>query len=421
MFSFKNLENNLFSFSIKNIFLLIIISRFFFIFHLIYIFYFSIKKKILFKLKKYNFYRTSFIFFAIFYLTGLIINFFIGNSVINQITFFCLVFLFFFTFFLGYYFYLKKNIYISFSRLVLYFNIFLVIDICLYRFFGISIFPFIEDIHYFYGNSRYAGVFLDRKVLGGYLCITFPIIYNYLNLRLKNTDLVFFKYSYFYLLMYFGAIIMTGDRRPTFIFGIIIFFYYIFQKNKISYKTLLIFLSLSLFIYFIFYVKPLLFDRFVLDTIHIISNYNNYEKGDWFKIYHTSFGIISYSFQNFIIGVGSKNFTKICIEIFTSGCSTHPHNLYIEMFVTFGVVGFFIFCLCIYKFCKFLIKLLSILRLKDRFRVFTALFIQTYFLIPFFPSGGLFALDLLIYFSILNSIVILNLLTLSDHYDFKKI
>lgn len=421
MLRFNSLVNNLFSYSIKNIFLLLIISRFFFIFNLLYIFYFSIKNKILFKLKQNIFYRTSFLYFTIFYVTGLIINFFVGNSAINQITFFCLVFLFFFTFFLAYYFYLQKNIYICFSRLVLYFNIFLVFDICLYRFFSISIFPFIEDIHDYYGNSRYAGVFLDRKVLGGYLCVTFPVIYNYLNLRLKNTDLIFLKYSNFYLIMYFIGILLTGDRRPAFIFGIITFFYYIFQKNKISYKAILSFLFLSLFIYLIFYLKPLLFNRFVLDTIHIISNYNNYQKGDWFQLYHKSFGIISYSFQNFMIGVGSKNFTKSCIEIFNAGCSTHPHNLYVEMFVTFGVVGFFIFCICLYKLCKFLIKLLSILRLKDRFRVFTAFFVQTYFLFPFMPSGGLFAVDLLIYFSILNSIVILNLLTLSDYYDFKKI
>lgn len=211
---------------------------------------------------------------------------------------------------------------------------------------------------------------------------------------------------------------MIGDQL---LFSVLFFFYYIFQRIKISYKILLSLLFSSLFIYLIFYLKPSLFERFVLDTIHIISNFNDYQKGNWFQLYHRSFGIISYSFQNFIIGIGSKNFTKSCIEIFNVGCSTHPHNLYIEMFVSFGVVGFFIFCICVYKLCKFLIKLLSIVRLKDRFRVFTALFIQTYFLIPFLPSGALFALDLLIYFSILNSIVILNLLTLSDYYDFKKI
>jgi hypothetical protein len=422
MFSFKNLENNLFSFSIKNIFLLIIISRFFFIFHLIYIFYFSIKKKILFKLKKYNFYSTSFIFFSIFYLTGLIINSFIGNSVINQITFFCLVFLFFFTFFLGYYFYLQKNIYISFSRLVLYFNIFLIVDIFLYQLFSISIFPFIGDINTYYYGSRYAGVFLDRKVLGGYLCVTFPVIYNYLNFKLKNIDQIFTKNTYFYILIYFIAIVLTGDRRPSFIFGIILLFYYLFQKrNKINLKTILFFLFAFIFTSLIFYQNVGLFKRVFIDTIYVINNFNNFEKGNWFQLYYISFDIIINSFQNFMIGVGSKNFTQSCIEIGNSICSTHPHNLYVEAFVNFGIVGFSILCICIYKYFKFLIKLLLTLRLKDRFNVFTALFIQVYFFIPFLPSGSLFAVDLLIYYSILNSIVILNLLTLSNYYDFKKI
>ena len=415
---FRNFKDNFFTFSLKNIFLLLIISRFFFIINLIYIFYISIKNKIFFKLKKYFFFRTSFIFFIIFYIAGLIVNIFVSNSLINQLTFSCLILLFFFSFYLGYYLYLQNNIYIPFSRLVLFFNIFLIADIFLYRLFSISIFPFVEDIHTFYGNSRYAGVFLDRKVLGGYLCVTFPIIYSYLNLKLKNIDQIFTKYSYFYAIVYFIAIVLTGDRRPSFIFGIILFFYFLFQKkNKINLKTLLSFLFLFLSTYLIIYLNISLFNRFVIDTIYGDS----FEKGDWFQIYLSSFKVISYSFQNFMIGVGSKNFTQSCIEINNLRCSTHPHNLYVEAFVSFGLIGFSIFCICIFKCFKFLIKLLLILRLKDRHRVLSALFIQIYFFIPFFPSGSLFAIDLLIYYSILNSIVVLNLLTLSNYYDFKKI
>jgi hypothetical protein len=181
----------------------------------------------------------------------------------------------------------------------------------------------------------------------------------------------------------------------------------------------LLFLFLST--YLIIYLNISLFNRFVIDTIYIISNVDSYEKGDWFQIYRSSFKVISYSFQNFMIGVGSKNFTQSCIEISSFGCTTHPHNLYVEAFVSFGLVGFSIFCTCIFKYLKFLVKLLLILRLKDRHKVLSALFIQIYFFIPFFPSGSLFAVDLLIYFSILNSIAILNLLTLSNYYDFKKI
>jgi O-antigen ligase len=287
---------------------------------------------------------------------------------------------------------------------------------------SISIFPFIEDIHTFFGNSRYAGVFIDRKVLGGYLCITFPIIYNYLNLKLKKIDLIFTKNLYLYVLVYFVAIVLTGDRRPSFIFGIIFFFYYLFtEKNKMNLKTLFNVIFLFLSICLIFYFNVSLFNRFILDTIYIITNVSNFEKGDWLQLYNSGFKIISYSFQNFIIGVGSKNFTQTCIEISKAGCSTHPHNLYVEAFVSFGLVGFSIFTICILKYFKFLIKLLLILRLKDRYRVFSALFVQIYFFIPFLPSGSLFAIDLLIYYSILNSIVIMNLLILSNYYDFKKI
>ena len=425
MFPLKNFKNSFFTFSIINIFPLLIISRFFFIINLICIFYISIKNKFFQRLNKYFFFRRSFLFFLIFYIPCILINFFLENSFINQLTFICLIFIFFFSFFFGYYLYKNSYIYIFFARLVLYFNFFVIVDIFLYRLLSTSIFPFIEDIHVHSGYTRYAGIFLERKVLGGYLCVTFPIIYNYLNLRLKNIDLIFFKNPYFYSLFYFIAIVSTGDRRPSFIFGVILFLYYLFQKkNKFYLNNLFIYLFLLLFAGLIFYLNYSLFSRLILDTFYVIINMPNttyVEKGDWFRLYQSSFAIISHSFQNFIIGVGSKNFTQNCNVIANMFCSTHPHNLYIEMFVSFGFVGFFIFCICIYKCFKFLIKLLLILKFKDRHKVFSSLFIQIYFFVPILPSGGLFAIDLLIYYSILNSIMILNLLSLSDYYDLKKI
>lgn len=425
MLFLKNTKNSFFSFVIINIFPLLIISRLFFAINLIYILYISIKYKVLRRLNEYYFFRRSFLFFIILYTIFIFINFFLNNSFINQLAFISLIFLFFFSFFFGYYLYKNRDIHISFARLVLYFNIFIIGDIFLYRLLSTSIFPFIEDLHIHSGFTRYAGIFLERKVLGGYLCVTFPIIYNYLNLRVKNIDLIFLKNPYFYSFIYFIAIVLTGDRRPSFIFGVILFLYFFFQKkNKFNSNNLLIYLFSLLFLSLIIYLNNSLFSRLILDTFNVIMNIHNSsytEKGDWFQLYQSSFAIISHSFQNFIIGVGSKNFTKNCIEIVGMFCSTHPHNLYVEMFVSFGFIGFCIFCICIYKFLKFIIKLLLVLKLKDRHKALSSLFIQVYFFMPLLPSGSLFAIDLLIYYSILNSILILNLLSLNDYYDFKKI
>lgn len=428
MLFLKNIRNNFFSFFSTNIFLLTIISRAFFIIHLICMFYIAIRKIFLYRLKNYTFFRKSFFFFFIFYITGIFINLYLNNSLENQVKFFLLIFLFFFIFFFGYYLYTNQTVYISFSRLVLYFNILIIIDIFLYRLFHISLFPVIADIHETFGQERYAGVFLTKKVLGGYLCISFPIIYNYLNLRLRNFDLFFTKYPFFYSLIYFISIVLTGDRRPSLIFGVILFFYYVFnKKNKFNVNNIIIIFVILFSLLFISYLNEHLFSRFTHGIFSIVSNINDIsyvKSGNWFQLYHSSFQIILNSLQNFIIGIGSKNFTVNChanILNTIEGCSTHPHNLYIEMFLSFGLIGFLIFFISIFKIFSFLIKLLFLLKLKDRYKILNSIFIQINFFFPFLPSGGLFAADLLIYYCILNSIIVMNLLTISNNYDFKKI
>lgn len=427
---FKNLKENFWNFSISNIFLTLIISRFFFLINLLYIFFISIKNKFLYKLLKYRFFKKSLFFFLFFFITGLIINLYVHNSLVHQLKFLSLIAVFFFSFFLGYFLYLKKNIYISLSRLVLYFNCMLIIDIYIFSFLGFSIFPFVSDINYFTKISRYGGVFLDEMVLGGYLCITFPLIFNYLKLRLKNIDLFFYNNLNLYFFTYLLAIVFTGGRKPAVIFGIFLLIYYLFflksfsLKKIFTSKKLLSVFVLSSIMACILLLNHHLYQRYVVDVISILSNIKNSKiisQGDWFSIYHSSFQIIQHSSQNFIIGVGSKNFTESCQMLVGKSCSTHPHNLYIEMLVSFGLFGFLLFCTCIYKIFNFLIRLLFILKTKDQYRVISIIFIQIFFFTPFLPSGGLFATDLLIYFSILNSISVMNLLTLSNHYDFKKI
>ena len=50
------------------------------------------------------------------------------------------------------------------------------------------------------------------------------------------------------------------------------------------------------------------------------------------EIYRTSLNIFK---NNNFFGIGPKNFRKFCDDpqyLIGSGCSTHPHNIYIQMF-----------------------------------------------------------------------------------------
>lgn len=430
MFQSKNNKINSFfnffwSFSISNIFLTNIISPFFFLINLIYIFYISIKNKFFYKLLKYKFFKDALIFFSIFLIIGLIINVYLANSVTNQIKFLSLILVFFFPFFFGYYLWKNNNIYVFLSRIVLYFNSFIILDIWIFSFFRLSIFPFVADINYFQ-FSRYGGVFLDEMVLGGYLCVTFPLILNYLKRKLKNIDIFFYNNLNLFFFTYLFSIILTGDRKPSIImmFFLLINFL-VLEKKYFSIK--IFFTKKNIFLIIFVLIFPFILNedklvRFTSDIIEILSNTgqtNNFVKGDWFNIYHSSFQIIQLSYQNFIIGIGSKNFDVYCLQFISSGCSSHPHNLYIEMFVSFGVIGFVLFVTGVYRVFNFLIKVLNILKFEDRYLVISIIMIQIFFFVPFLPSGGLFATNLLIYFSLLNSISVMNLLILRQSYDFK--
>lgn len=430
MFQSKNNKINSFfnffwSFSISNIFLTNIISPFFFLINLIYIFYISIKNKFFYKLLKYKFFKDSLLFFSIFLIIGLILNVYLANSVTNQIKFLSLIVVFFFPFFFGYYLWKNNNIYIFLSRIVLYFNSFIILDIWIFFFFRLSIFPFTAEINT-YQSMRYGGVFLDEMVLGSYLCVTFPLILNYLKRKLKNIDTFFYNNLNLYFFTYLFSIILTGDRKPSIVMMVFLLINYLVLEKKYFLKKIF-FTKKNIFLIIFVLIFPFTLNedylvRFTSDIIEILSNIgqtNKLAKGDWFNIYYSSFQIIQLSFQNFIIGIGSKNFYVYCLQFINSGCSSHPHNLYIEMFVSFGVIGFVLFITGVYKVFNFLIKVLNILKFEDKYLVISIIMIQIFFFIPFLPSGGLFATNLLIYFSLLNSISVMNLLILRQTYDFK--
>ena len=73
--------------------------------------------------------------------------------------------------------------------------------------------------------------------------------------------------------------------------------------------------------------------------------------------------------ENKILGVGVKNFRNYCNEekykVSNLSCSTHPHNIYIQMLSETGIIGFSFLMLIFLFFSKKIFQHLF-LRLKGK-------------------------------------------------------
>lgn len=212
----------------------------------------------------------------------------------------------------------------------------------------------------------------------------------------------FQKYSRYYkilgyilLLFLILAIILTGERSNTIKCLICFFLFIIFSKEKlIKYKktTIVLIISLLCLAYstsdrlkfrFNTYYKPIK-EIGLINTIKLIKHGAHY---------HTAIEI----FKSYpIFGIGNKNFRVECNneKYFDSSyayaaerCSTHPHQIYLELLSEHGIFGFVtiltIIFYVLYKSFTIFLKKLNLIHLGS------IVFVTSTF-IPIIPSGSFF-------------------------------
>ena len=100
--------------------------------------------------------------------------------------------------------------------------------------------------------------------------------------------------------------------------------------------------------------------------------------------------------DNSLIGVGIKNYRIKCNNYKSIyphiNCSTHPHNIYLELVTETGLIGLFLFLLFLFSFSKNIFKINFD---KNEFLINTLLISQlSCFIVLFWPiktSGSFFA------------------------------
>jgi O-antigen ligase len=379
----NNLEKNFFTISFSIFPILLIAGSFLSNFYLtlisVYFFYFCIKKNYMVWKKNYL------VYYLLTFYIYLLINSIFAEDILLSIKR-TLPYLRFFIFVLFFKILIENN-FINLKKILFFWIIILVI---------ISLDMFYQSITgynitgYSTGHPLRNSSFFFDELKAASLLVGFSFI----------SISYFLEKKYYYkalilLSIFLFACLISGERsnliRYVLIFSCVFFLIIksINLKQKISVLLILIIpITGALYLN-----GDKIYERFFLDSISYSNDQNlkNIYKNSRYGAHAmTSVNILK---DNFFIGVGNKNFRKVCKNYqkqlisdgFINGCSTHPHQTYYEFLSEHGLIGTLIILSVIFGIIikKIREDNLSIINLM------ALMFILNIF-IPILPTGSFF-------------------------------
>lgn len=277
---------------------------------------------------------------------------------------------------------------------------FVIIDIIFQYYFGFDVFGFKPGMCDEEQCLRYQGPF-GKELIAGSFFAYFGLI----------TILFFFngKILNLFFLILGIAILITGDRSPFVAYIIFFAAYIITLDQKFFKKIILIFISLIIFFltlnlfkstktrYYDF-SKDITYSGVIkIETSKSIKNLSKEVKDSpWGKHYQVAWAMF---LDKPINGHGYKSFQIKCkkYEEITNtntgkfrGCSTHPHNAFLEILAEQGLIGLLILNVIIFYILNKILILKFVNReIKIKFILSGVLFLCFY--VPLKPTGSLFS------------------------------
>ena len=233
--------------------------------------------------------------------------------------------------------------------------------------------------------KRYSGFFNDEYIGGAYLYLN-----SYLVLYLFLKDKLLLKYGFLLaaISLILIATIMSGERVALFKLSLMIMISAFFLLPVFKGKKIYLIIMFSLATMFVLN-NDTLSKRYIDSTITEIGNFENIKNNSYHYLHYKK--ALDIFKDNPVMGGGYKSFPLLCNAYdnkqyeaksrkATSACSTHPHNMFIQILSSGGLVAIILFLL-------FITKLIT--HLLNEKNYLLIVFLIIYFM-PFIPSGSIF-------------------------------
>ena len=255
------------------------------------------------------------------------------------------------------------------KELIKKFNIFLIITFSIaiidgyYQyFFGNSIFGFISG-----SDNRLTLTFNDKMILGGYLSRLYPLLFALTIFNFSDNKRII-SLLFFLLILIDCLAFLSGERTAL---ALLLLSTVMILFLTLNFKIFRLFtIAISLIIIGLIAnsntgLKQRNID-YTIKQLNLSSNESNMPT--FFSPNHQSLGIASINiYKDYkIFGAGPKQFRVLCKDYADTGysqfCSTHPHNLYLQLAAETGTVGLLFlvipFSLLSYFFLRHFIKII---------------------------------------------------------------
>ncbi len=257
------------------------------------------------------------------------------------------------------------------SKLIYHFFIVFFIAILIVILAGfIEIFLTSFGIYFDKNIEQISGIFGDEQIMGSFISRNLPLFFYFIFIFKKNN--IYFIFALSILILSEVMVYLTGERTAFFLLILQTLMIILIIKNYrlIRLSTFLISVFIIIFISILIPdTKNRMIDKTIRQigienfTHDVLKNKTNsmYAFSIEHQYHYTS--AIKMFLSKPIIGHGPKSFREKCKleKYFPKGCSTHPHNNYMQLLAETGIVGttfvLFIFLLiCFSLFKNFIVN-----------------------------------------------------------------